>query len=914
MGLFSAAQMDAINQAAIKSKAALAPVATKKTKNSQADLDPIYKIVSEYFKDSPAILIETKDQLHEYVSNVIESGIAGIDTETTGLDRINDYVVGASLYYPGGVECYIPMKHRIPIFEELYSNQLTYEEVSEEFKRIENSDTKLIFANADFDLSMIYKDLKVDFSDRCYYDVILAWRCLKEDELHNGLKELYHKYVMYGKGDAKRFSDFFTPAQFPYCKPEYARLYAANDAKITYELYMWQLPYTIKDHPKCKKAHLEGIADLIWGVEMPLIKVCQQMHRTGMYIDQDTANVLKKKYNDQYNAELNKLQILVQEILDTYPRPRGGNRQFTKGSEFNPASPVQTKYLLKDIMGVLKEGQGTGKDILADINLPVTNQILKVRSLSVLIDTFVDKLPDAVASDGRIHASFKQVGADCVTGDTIIPTSNGWLKIGDLCELSGVKEGIHTKIAEISICNQDQISETADSVIRYTNYPVVNITTENGFHISGTYNHPIMVSKYTASDNVVKGDKRLPYFWNDRYFKQLKDIQVGDWIEIPCNFNIGPKEYVSTDFILYDKYQTSRCDAKLPDTYDENFAEFLGMYHADGSASLRDGTYTISISNVDEDVRNRIDDLSLKLFNVNTSHYSAQIDNNEYETYINCMQIRDIDKILSHGKQNKKIPDAIWISPSSVISAYIRGMTLDSSVYFDENGRAALELSIIDESDADFVQQYLCSIGILCHRGWNENKGGWKTPRLSFNADNYILFRDKVGFIQSKKYVDTVPNRKQSIEYRRIDNSFRVKVKSISKSIDTVYDFTVPGTHSFISNGMISHNTGRMSSADPNLQNIPSHATDIRHMFRATPAYYNKVDCIESEGDIHCTISKFDSLLKNEKYVKISDCIVGDIVTVYEDHQAKSAVIKLIDFRDDESNKVDVVLGVIKGG
>ena len=40
-----------------------------------------------------------------------------------------------------------------------------------------------------------------------------------------------------------------------------------------------------------------------------------------------------------------------------------------------------------------------------------------------------------------------------------------------------------------------------------------------------------------------------------------------------------------------------------------------------------------------------------------------------------------------------------------------------------------------------------------------------------------------------------------------------------------------------MSNGLISHNTGRMSSAEPNVQNIPSHAVDIRHMFCASPGY-----------------------------------------------------------------------------
>ena len=44
-----------------------------------------------------------------------------------------------------------------------------------------------------------------------------------------------------------------------------------------------------------------------------------------------------------------------------------------------------------------------------------------------------------------------------------------------------------------------------------------------------------------------------------------------------------------------------------------------------------------------------------------------------------------------------------------------------------------------------------------------------------------------------------------------------IKVSSMSQGINTVYDFTLPETHSFIANGFICHNTGRFSSSNPNL-------------------------------------------------------------------------------------------------
>lgn len=411
MALFSAAQIEQINQVAAKSKEVLQPPKSTKTKSINAELNSISAKVVEYFKDSPAILITSQEELHEYVDKCIEAGYAGIDTETTGLDRIHDTLVGASLYYPEGAECYIPCKHLIPIFDEPYKNQLTYEQVRVEFQRLVDAKVKLILANADFDISMIYKDIHVDIAPAVYYDVILAWRCLKENEPDNTLKVLYNKYCLGGKGNPMKFKDFFPPKLFPYCKPEVAKLYAANDAKITYDLFIWQLPYVTKSHPKCQKNHLEKIADLVWNIEMPMIQVCAMMHRVGIYLDKDTADILHNSYTLKQNEANAKLADLVQSLIDEKDFPNNSKRPFRTGKDFNPNSTPQVKYLCEELLKT-PPGRGTGKDVLEEINLPVTNQILAVRGLVKLIGTYIDKLPRATTSDSRIHATFKSVGAD----------------------------------------------------------------------------------------------------------------------------------------------------------------------------------------------------------------------------------------------------------------------------------------------------------------------------------------------------------------------------------------------------------------------------------------------------------------------------------------------------------------------
>ena len=411
MGLFSKAKMDEINAIAEKSKEVLKPIkVSKSVTSSQHEIQEATNKVLEYFKDSPAILITTREQLHDYVLNAIKAGYCGIDTETTGLDRVHDTIVGASLYYPGGVECYIPCKHLAPVFEVPYENQISYEELGAELQLFVDAKTKMIFANADFDLAMIYKDLKVDLIPVCYYDVITAWRCIKEDEVDNRLKALYMKYVKKGQGDPKSFSDFFNPKLFPYCQPNVAKLYAANDAKITYELFFWQLPYITKDNPKCQKRHLEKIADLVWNIEIPMIRVCALMHRTGIYFDKSIRDILKVKYDKKYQEEIAKLSGMIQEIMDNSDAITISKSPFKSGAAFNEASPKQVTYLLNNFLHC--DVESGDKYTLTELNLPVTNQILTVRALGKLLNAFVDKLPNEVGKDGRIHATFKSIGAD----------------------------------------------------------------------------------------------------------------------------------------------------------------------------------------------------------------------------------------------------------------------------------------------------------------------------------------------------------------------------------------------------------------------------------------------------------------------------------------------------------------------
>lgn len=411
--LFSSSDLAKINQVAAISNTSLEPPKTKQKYSSlTTELTARSHEVQTYFSDSEAELITTKEQLHDYISAIIEFGYAGIDTETTGLDRIKDTIVGMSLYVPGKPEVYIPIKHIVPIFEIPYPHQLPYEDIQPELQRLVDNKVKLIFANADFDLAMIAKDIKVSLAEICYYDVQVAWRCIKDNEPSNRLKDLFVKYVLKNQVEAKKFSDFFTPELFPYSDPKVAMLYAANDAKITYLLYKWQVKYLTPSNPACQKRRLEATASIFWNIEMPLVKICHKMHRTGIYLDRSISTILKDRYGAKIFAARQKLiaeldKVLASSVIDTTKKP-----PFKNSKDFNPDSNPHVAYLIYDILKVpTPDGsRTTDKAFLKQLNFPVVKQILVVRSLGTLISTFVDKLPTSVTEDSRIHATFKHVG------------------------------------------------------------------------------------------------------------------------------------------------------------------------------------------------------------------------------------------------------------------------------------------------------------------------------------------------------------------------------------------------------------------------------------------------------------------------------------------------------------------------
>lgn len=95
-----------------------------------------------------------------------------------------------------------------------------------------------------------------------------------------------------------------------------------------------------------------------------------------------------------------------------------------------------------------------------------------------------------------------------------------------------------------------------------------------------------------------------------------------------------------------------------------------------------------------------------------------------------------------------------------------------------------------------------------------------------------------------------------------------------------------------------------------NLQNIPSHATDIRHLFRATAADTENIQCQYNEdtNQIKVQIPNWNKVyLRDGSTVNAIDLKVGDIVKLLEDRKEVFKVVKAVSSSNKNPGICDVI-------
>ena len=331
------------------------------------------------------ILVDTKIKRSDLISRLFIQKSVCYDTETTGLDMFTSDLVGLSFCFKEGEAYYVSL----PI------DKNEAKEVMHEFKAFFEADhIGKIGQNMKFDLLMLMQyGIKLNGK---LFDTMIA-HYLVQPELRHGMDYLAEIYLNYRTIHFEDIVGAKGKNQADIRSVEIKKLceYAAEDADVTFRLKQ------ILE----KELKVNGLENLFYEIEMPLMKVLATMEHTGVRIDSEAL----KQSSEILTGDMLKLEVEIRKMA---------------GYDFNVSSPMQVGEILFDRLKLddkarkTKTGQySTSEDVLEKIRSkhPIIGKILDYRGLKKLLSTYIDALPLLISPvTGKVHTSYNQTVA--VTG------------------------------------------------------------------------------------------------------------------------------------------------------------------------------------------------------------------------------------------------------------------------------------------------------------------------------------------------------------------------------------------------------------------------------------------------------------------------------------------------------------------
>jgi DNA polymerase-1 len=327
--------------------------------------------------------VDTPEALEQMVRDLKGVKRIAFDTETTSVNPMRARLVGISLASHPGKAWYVP------VMGPLGATTLDLPSVRDKLAEI-FSDTQVtkIAQNLKYDM-LVLQNAGFTLTGPFLDTMVAAW-LLDSDRMTYKLDDLALEYLNHrcipiteilGSGRNQVTMDAVPT--------ETVATYAAEDADVALRL-------ADVLEARCKA---EGLDDLLYQLELPLLPVLARMERNGIKIDLDCLREMETRLSGQADA----LRGRITECA---------------GVEFNPDSPKQLGQVLFDHLSLRvikrrKTGPSTDQSVLEELATehPLPALILDYRKLTKLIGTYLKALAQCVHPDtGRIHTSFHQTG------------------------------------------------------------------------------------------------------------------------------------------------------------------------------------------------------------------------------------------------------------------------------------------------------------------------------------------------------------------------------------------------------------------------------------------------------------------------------------------------------------------------
>ncbi len=345
-----------------------------KIPHTETKIDKIRK------EDTGYKYINNEKDFLEFYKQLEKQKIFSIDTETTGLNVLNNEILGISFSWKEKSGVYIDIDHKE--FKDYVLKKLK--------KILEDKNIKKVGHNLKFDYK-VFKVLDIKLNG-IEFDTLLSAYLINSNRGFK-LEELAFSYLGYKKlklidllEEKPKKKDKINIREIPIDKLSW---YAAEDADITWRLYKKLLEIT-KEEKNLK---------LLQKIEIPLIPILANMELNGILLNTD----FLKKLSKEFEKTLKELTTRIYKLAE---------------SEFNIASPKQLKKVLFEDLKIdsskikkTKTGLSTAASELDKMkNLhPIINLIIQYRELSKLVSTYVNALPELInKKTNRVHTNFNQ--------------------------------------------------------------------------------------------------------------------------------------------------------------------------------------------------------------------------------------------------------------------------------------------------------------------------------------------------------------------------------------------------------------------------------------------------------------------------------------------------------------------------
>lgn len=341
-------------------------------------------------------------------------------------------------------------------------------------------------------------------------------------------------------------------------------------------------------------------------------------------------------------------------------------------------------------------------------------------------------LVDGQGNFGSIDGDNPAAMRYCITGDSYILTKKG------LVNISSISDKKDVKINE-TILSFDGKENKAIKFFNSGEHPIIELKTQAGFEISGSYNHPVLC--FVDSEGVPK------FEWKLLENITSKDIIVHNRTSLFPNTNISLKE-------LHPKAENKQKSFNLPQKMNDELAFILGAFVAEGSFHQK----KIIFSNQDLQYYRRVKQSLVKLF-PDLQLYERKIAENctQFELYsqqiVNFFHNIGFENTKSDGK---KIPFTILQSSKEVQKVFLQSLYEgDGSVTHRVDPKhegESMELSYHSKSFQLIkeIKIVLLNFGIETGKPYLDKRNNCYKLQLT-NVETISKFYEEISFFSKKK-------------------------------------------------------------------------------------------------------------------------------------------------------------------